>query len=446
MSEYTGPTRNGPPNSAATAAGLPTVEPPSGRHILQMFLVPAVIVCIIVGIGVGVVWLFRGPTPPEDWLKKLKAPNPDVRWNAAADLAQYLLRDKDLSSDPDFALQLAALLDDALRESASEEKAVAERLAKVTDKEAREKEWEKIQGEGNWKSLDAHRKMIMYLGACLGNFTVPVGVPLLKEIAENTDGVEPRGLAERRWRAVFALANLGQKLANDYAALPDLRKDFVQSQLEKASQNHRFAGWSGVALEGLKKRRGGEPDMMGLDAAFEKITEPKSSDSFLRENVALALNFWTGTEAENDRMDRLLLKLTYDTGDSDEVLAEIASQNPEGFTPSEVRSLLVRYNANVALANRGSQHVRVPMLADMFDNDYLRDKMKSRRKDGGETTDETLVVNTLINTLKAVGTLHRKRPDLDLSSLRQAVDKLADHPNKAVQAEAKKLQQALDAS
>ncbi len=71
--------------------------------------------------------------------------------------------------------------------------------------------------------------------------------------------------------------------------------------------------------------------------------------------------------------------------------------------------------------------------------------MKGHRKDGTEITDQSAVAQTLIDSLKAVGALHRRQPDLNLSSLRPAIDKLAANSNKAVQAEAKNVQKTLDA-
>ena len=105
----------------------------------------------------------------------------------------------------------------------------------------------------------------------------------------------------------------------------------MENQLEKALNNPRVARWAAPALEDVKARRAGKPDMMGLDATFTKITEPGTSDPFLRELVALALNFWTGTDAENERMDRLLLRLTNDNGAGGEVLTELAGDDPAGF-------------------------------------------------------------------------------------------------------------------
>jgi hypothetical protein len=459
MSE-TSPSSNGPP--AATAPGLPTVEPPSGRHILQMFIVPGVIVAAIVIVLLVFMWLFGGPHTPEQFLKKLDDPNPEVRWRTASDLAQVLLRDQEMSSNADFALGLAQRLDNAIRASEPAEKALAERLDKIKDKAALAEEWKKIRGEEQWKKLEAERNYIMYLGACLGNFTVPAGVPLLKQMAEQTDGMEPRGLAARRWRAVFALANLGQKLDKDYPALPDLRKDLIEQQLTKAAERKDLAPWAGPALEHIKNRRAGRPDLMGLTGTFKKCVgldpkwQPKqdprqdfgTSDPFLRELVALALNFWTGTDAENREMDGLLGVLRYDTGAGADLLGELADENPDGFRPStNVTGREVAYNAVIALANRGSDKVKdnFDMLQEMLTEDDVRKHLKVRAKDGTERTDDAAAVQTLINALKAVGQLHRKQPDMDLSSVRPAIDKLADNSNKAVQTEARNVQKTLGA-
>src|SRR5207248_2295084 len=148
----------------------------------------------------------------------------------------------------------------------------------------------------------------------------------------------------------------------------------------------------------------------------------------------------TGTDAENERMDRLLLRLTNDAGTGGEVLTELSGDDPAGFAvPNSVSALEVSYLADRALANRGSRLVRLPMFADMLDEEYLQTTMKVRRKDGTEVTDQRAVVQTLIDSLKALGELHHRRPEMDLSSLRKAVDNLADNANEAVKAEAKKL-------
>ena len=67
--------------------GLPPVAPPSGKFIVQLFMVPGLIVGLIVCILLLFNWLFGGPRSPEAFLQKLDDPNTEVRWRAAADLA-----------------------------------------------------------------------------------------------------------------------------------------------------------------------------------------------------------------------------------------------------------------------------------------------------------------------------------------------------------------------
>src|SRR5262249_42948890 len=99
--------------------GLPVIVPPSGRLIAQLFFVPLVIVASVVGFLLFINWLVGSSRSPDDFLKKLDSPNPDVRWRTAEDLAQTLLRDDTLASDPKFALDVAARLKESLTTAAS---------------------------------------------------------------------------------------------------------------------------------------------------------------------------------------------------------------------------------------------------------------------------------------------------------------------------------------
>src|SRR5437763_5795286 len=86
--------------------GLPPVTPPSGKFIAQLFVIPGIIVAVAVGCIWFVTWLVGGFFTPEQFLKDLRNPNAEVRWRRASDLAQVLKRDKDLSSNAAFALDL----------------------------------------------------------------------------------------------------------------------------------------------------------------------------------------------------------------------------------------------------------------------------------------------------------------------------------------------------
>src|SRR5215510_14865679 len=117
--------------------GLPPVQPPTGQMILRLFLVPALIVAGLVGL------FLLGPTASrwvnrllgrsadarsaDQFLRDLDSANPEVRWRAASDLAQVLLRKDELASDARFALQLADRLQAALDNSKDAEQSFAAR-------------------------------------------------------------------------------------------------------------------------------------------------------------------------------------------------------------------------------------------------------------------------------------------------------------------------------
>src|SRR5262249_44772288 len=126
----------------------------------------------------------------------------EVRWRAASDLVQVLLRDDELASDGDFALQLVQRLRRTLQNSEAFEKAHAERFAKLTPQDE----------ASEMKKLDPDRKYIFLLTQCLGHFMVPVGAPVLEELAMQQSGLDPRALSARRLQALWALANLGENL------------------------------------------------------------------------------------------------------------------------------------------------------------------------------------------------------------------------------------------
>src|SRR5438093_8573128 len=88
------------------AAGLPPVVAPSGRFIVQLFLVPGLIVAGSVGALLAFSWLAGGPRGPEAYLRDLQTTNRDIRWRTASDLAQVLRRDDALATNVGFGLRL----------------------------------------------------------------------------------------------------------------------------------------------------------------------------------------------------------------------------------------------------------------------------------------------------------------------------------------------------
>jgi hypothetical protein len=420
--------------------GLPPVKPPSGKFIAQLFVVPLLIVIGILGLFFAMRGLFGfgSPRTAEQYLQNLDQTNADVRWRAAQDLAQVLLRDDQLASNPKFALDLADRLRQTLVDSASREKALADLTAKLpaTPSEEDNKAVAKATNE-----LEASRKYAVYLGASLGCFTLPVGLPILKEMALKESGQEPKALALRRRQAVWSLANLGMNLSR-FDNLSEVEQEIALEtlQIEAASTGER-GKWAKIALEWMQDRRAGKQRGLGED--FLSLSD--ADDPVLRQMTAHALNFWEGSAEESARIEEMLLRLSYDSGKGEELVAWLADDAEEvthGFTRKPGAE--VRYNAAVALARRGSEQCRLSLLEEMLDEESLKEIFRRTVKDGQETADEGKVWLTITSALKAVAELHRKNPHLDLAKLRPSIDLLAEHPNPSLRTEAKTTQNILN--
>ncbi len=443
-----------PPSSSHP--GLPTVTPPSGGMFFRLFGVPALIVgglvlLLIVGQPLiskfGSYFLGRtwGSSSPEQFLRDLDTNNKDIRWRAANDLAQVLLRDDNLASDCTFALQLAERLRRTLDSSAPFERTHAEHAAKLsTDDEARER-----------AKLEPDRDYVILLTQCLSHFIVPVGAPMLEEMAVQKSGLDPQALHTRRRQALWALANLGENLKR-FDTLSAERQEAVRSQLESAIESREHADWAKKSLQCLKNREEGHPTVMGVDHVVEECAN--SDDPSLRELAAYVVNFWSGTPAENARMEKALVRLSYDTGKGEDDLEKLEAQKPpetgnllSKFVEQEqTRSLVkkpgfrVQANATIALARHGSSKVRIGFLQTMLDEDELKSIfVVQAKKSGAEQPDQAAVVQTMLEALKAVAELHRKNPQFDLSSLLLNLDRLAHNPNPAIQTEAGRVVLAL---
>jgi hypothetical protein len=427
-----------PAAGAGLAVGLPPVEPPSGKLLFRMFVTPALIVAgVVLAVYIwlqGLNWFFGISYSPEEFLHKLDDPNPEVRWRAAHDLAQVLPRDPKLAANPRFALQLADRLQKAIDANRDSEQTLADRANRLSAEElTRER-----------KKLEADRNYIEYLIACQGRFVVPPGVPLLKEIAAQDAGVEPVELAARRRMAVWALANLGEGLKRFDAMSAEEQEDVIY-KLDKAGDELGRPEWSRAAVQYLRNRRDGRPDTFGVDRVMEKCAN--SDDSSLRYHAAFALNFWSGSEAENARIENMLVGLTNDDGHGDNPLAALYADDPNEKQETTKRpGMNVRINAAIALARRGSTRTPVDLLADMLDPEVLGETFILKQADGSEHPYEAKVVGTMIETLKAAAELHRLRPTMDLSSLRPAVDRLAAHDNKDLREQAEKTRAELAAA
>jgi hypothetical protein len=79
----------------------------------------------------------------------------------------------------------------------------------------------------------------------------------------------------------------------------------------------------------------------------------------------------------------------------------------------------------------------------MLDAERQRQNFRLKDKDGGDRADEATAQTTVVNALRAVTELHRRRPDRDLSELRPAIERLARGNDKALSTQAEHTLQSL---
>jgi hypothetical protein len=388
------------------------VAPPSGKFLVQLFVVPFLIVGFLV-----LIWLlfFKGPSyTREKFLDKLRSGDADVRWRAAYDLAQILPRDQkeanpQFALDPRFGLDLSELLQQSLKE----EKEMLDRIGSRLREEA----------PREYHELEEQQKYLGFLLNGLSDFDVPVAAPLLSSLAKQAPANPPEGAIERRRNAVLALAKLGNNLQAFYQQ-PAERRQAILAELEDEAKSSSERGqWARATLAFLKD---GTP--LGVEAALADCA--KADDPDLRKLSALALGFWRGGDSEET-----LLHLSYDDG--------------HGGQPETVQrnQREVQYNAVLALARRGSPKVekRLGVLLDMLDEARLADDFTTQQE-GRALTNPSAVRETLLSTLEAVAELHRLRPEMNLSELVPALDKLAASTDPSVKEKAAAARKQFSAS
>lgn len=285
--------------------GLPPVLPPSGRFLAQLFAVPSLIVLVVVLGLLGVFYWTKSGRSPAYFLEQLDSGNADVRWRGAADLAQILKRPEAESllwkADPRFALDLTERLRNALDE-----------LAKAEDETLRLSEG--LTGherDALWRRLSAQRHHVSYLAAALGDFHMPVGLPLLAEIALREKSPDAKANTLQRRKAVWALANLGANTAKFRELPPEKRAEIIDILKDEcAESNAPRAAAARTALyyldRGVQSSKA-NGDVVKADEVLAKVAN--AQDRYLREQVTLALNFWNGPLVEPT-----LLRLAQDDG------------------------------------------------------------------------------------------------------------------------------------
>lgn len=166
------------PSARPSDEFLPPVTPPTGRFIVQLFVIPAVIVTVIV-----LLWLLlagvvlRRSGNPEELIKSLSSAE---RWQSAQ--------------------QLADMLRDERYAEFKQDHAAARQLAQILERELARAE----RGEA-WDEKDV--TFLMFVARAVGEFHVDVGLPTLLAAARFDQGGNEDAVHVRR-AAIQAVAVL----------------------------------------------------------------------------------------------------------------------------------------------------------------------------------------------------------------------------------------------
>lgn len=280
--------------------GLPPVQPPSGRFLLQMFVVPGALILTVVVIVLGFSYFGKRAHDPDQFLHQLDSDNADKRWRAASDLAQILKRPEPATlrwkADPKFALDLAERLHAEWKDLLEQEKKLAGQVTASTDKNK----------HLLWRKLRNQRDRISFLGAALGEFHFAVGAPILCDIVKHADSPDLEGNTLQRRMALWALMNLGENLKGFAKVPPEQRQNVLAALKAEATGSTPRGAWARTALYYLDKSAV-SGDVVKVDDAL--AVTAVADDRFLRQLTAMAFNFWDGPQAET-----ILLKLANDAG------------------------------------------------------------------------------------------------------------------------------------
>jgi HEAT repeat protein len=275
---------------------LPPVEPPSAGFILQLFVVPALIVVLIVGVWLAFNWLVRTASTPEDVIQGLKQGPSIARWQRANELA-HMLRDERFA---EFKKNAAAARD----------------LASLLERE--------IETGGMSENDVAFRE---YLARALGEFEVQEGMDvLLKAAATNRD---PREQSARDG-AIEAIAvrayNLQQLDPPQQIDNPELEPTLLKlADNEDPSIRYRAAYALGK---------------VGTPAAIDKLSVMVDDpDADTRYNAAVALAH-RGNEKSVETLVEMLDLEEHTT----------ATQTRDEKSASPVRSVIVHTAIEAAIA------------------------------------------------------------------------------------------------
>lgn len=88
---------------------LPPVEPPNASFVVQLFIIPAVVVCVVIAVWLLFGKLAGGERDVNEYVRIIRSESANRRFRAAYELASLIHNEKKLKSDPKLMGDLAEL-------------------------------------------------------------------------------------------------------------------------------------------------------------------------------------------------------------------------------------------------------------------------------------------------------------------------------------------------
>jgi hypothetical protein len=93
---------------------LPPVEPPNAGFVVQLFIIPAIVVCVVIGVWLLFGKLAGGERDVNEYVRIIRSESANRRFRAAYELASLIHNEKSLRSDPKLLGDLAELFENEL--------------------------------------------------------------------------------------------------------------------------------------------------------------------------------------------------------------------------------------------------------------------------------------------------------------------------------------------
>ncbi|MFM1802491.1 MAG: hypothetical protein RJA81_1843, partial [Planctomycetota bacterium] len=102
---------NQPNASTDTQTDLPPVEPPDAGFVVQLFVIPAIVVCVVIAVWLLFGKLAGGERDVNEYVRIIRSENANRRFRAAYELASLINNEKTLQTDEKLLGSLTELLD-----------------------------------------------------------------------------------------------------------------------------------------------------------------------------------------------------------------------------------------------------------------------------------------------------------------------------------------------